>query len=80
MATIDRELGRSSHSVLSARQILLLIILAAGIVAALITNGLIGLIVGHVPGWIWWAVVLVEVASAVFLAAVLFSSGPRADE
>ena len=79
MTTLDGPYRRAG--VLRGREnyVVLLIALVAAAVATLMINGMVDLVLGYVPTWLWWTVLLVEGVPAVFLAAVLFSSGPRSD-
>ena len=78
---VELDLGRRSiaHLIrlqfISARLVVLIILVIAAIVAGLIICGLLRLVLGPLPAWLWFAVLSLEVLPAIFLAGALFVGG-----
>ena len=81
MATLDRSGQRPSGGAGRVRFVLLLGFAGAAVVAAALIWGLLTLLLGPLPTWLWWGVLALQIVPAMFLAGAMFvSSEPECVE
>jgi hypothetical protein len=62
---------KSSWSFASAdSQVACLILITSGAIGGALTAGLLGLLLGPLPGWAWFAILAANIALSIFLAGV----------